>query len=70
MAQGPGMGPGDSRVPWQVTALRWDPWSHVGMVEEPGGSEWLQAGGDHHLVPMVGTIPLYPMAQTRADALG
>lgn len=33
MAQGPGMGPGDSRVPLQGTALRWDAWSHAGTMQ-------------------------------------
>lgn len=52
MAQGPGMGPGDSSVPRQGTARRWDALSHSGTME---GVSWV---GDHHLVPMVGAFPL------------
>lgn len=51
-----GMGPGDSGVPRQGTALQRDAWSHVGTVEgsrrEPGGCK----PGDDHLVPVVGTV--------------
>lgn len=36
MAQGPGTGPGDSSVPQQGIALRWDAWSHAGTMEGAG----------------------------------
>lgn len=49
MAQGPATGPGDSSVPQQGMALRWDTWSHIGTVEgagrEAGGCEAGLLGG-------------------------
>lgn len=52
----PGMGPGDSGVPRQGTALQRDAWSHVGPWRGPGREPGGCKPGDDRLVPVVGTI--------------